>query len=77
MSVWAQIVEDHVKSPSVKKLAGHLPDMHKRCSMCQKIKPRTEYYKDRGDTSNSVSSKCKPCHIAHNNKRVAAQKGKR
>lgn len=69
MSVWEQIVNNYVSAPKINKKAKAVPDTHKKCPLCQQIKPRTEYYKKPGDRSNAVTSKCKPCHIAYNNRK--------
>ena len=71
MSVWSQIMQDFAEAPKITKKAGVIPDTHKRCSLCQKVKLRTEFYKKPGDSTNSVTPKCKPCHKAYNLKRKA------
>ena len=77
MSVWEQIMKDYVEAPKVSKKAGVIPDTHKRCSMCQKVKPRTEFYKRRGDHTNSVTPKCKPCHTEYCNQKERELKERR
>lgn len=69
MSAWEQIVNTFSNGPQTKRKVGHIPDTHKRCALCQVVKPRTEYYKKPGERSNAVTSKCKRCHIAYNNQK--------
>jgi hypothetical protein len=56
---------------------GMLLATHKRCSMCHKMKPRTEFYKRPDTLTNDVSAKCKPCHVAYVNKREKEKKERR
>jgi hypothetical protein len=74
MSIWEQIIKDYAGAPKVSKKAGVVPDTHKRCSLCKKVKSRDEFYKKPGDNTNSVTSKCKPCHIAYNNQKEREQR---
>lgn len=82
MSIWAQIVEDYIGVMESKKkkgsaLIGRILETHKRCSMCHKVKPRTEFYKRPDTLTNDVSAKCKPCHVTYVNKREKELKERR
>lgn len=77
MSIWEQIVKDYLEAPKPNKKAGVVPNTHKRCSLCQKVKPRIEFYSNPLAAPNSVTSKCKPCHITYNNQRERELKGRR
>ena len=66
MSVWSQIVADYAEAPKIKKKADEIPDTHKRCSMCQEVKLRDEFYKKPGDSFKSVSPRCKACQSVLN-----------
>jgi hypothetical protein len=35
---------------------------HKRCSMCKKLKPRTEFYKE-SSRKDGITGYCKPCKL--------------
>lgn len=76
MSVWAQIIADYTEAPKIKRKADDIPDTHKRCTMCQEVKSRDEFYKKPGDSFKAVAPRCKVCQSAVN-KAKRAERAKR
>lgn len=63
---WAQVLQDW-STPTIVKSKKPEPRTEKFCKGCDRTRPLTEFYVQKG----KVSARCKPCHIKHQNEREA------